>query len=407
MLGDQPTLGARLGRLLDAAYGLVRAPGDTEVERLQKSIVMLAIVIGVPFTGLSALLAVFVGGPAEAVWALLAFVALLCLVFVVFATTNKWFRTAFGVVMAANLILAGYVTWAYGGIVQSGGNALWAIVPPVLALLIFGRRAGLWWFGAYLVVLSWSIFGIDDPAIDSTITSTFGSVLIGVSVFIFVMFLYFTSQRDRAQDATDTLLHNVLPDEIVTRLKAGEGVIADSFEGASVLFADIADFTPMSSAMAPDELVDLLNRVFTEFDRLADDHGVEKIKTIGDCYMAASGVPVARHDHAAVLADMALAMQDVVAAHRYDGRNLQFRIGINSGPLTAGVIGQQKFIYDLWGDTVNTASRMESHGIAGEIQLTPATARLLDGDFVISPRGEVDVKGKGRMEVFMLEGRAG
>ena len=205
---------------------------------------------------------------------------------------------------------------------------------------------------------------------------------------------------------SDALLLNILPDEIVDRLKEGERVIADRFDDASVLFADIADFTPMSATMEADELVDLLNEVFTELDALADRHAVEKIKTIGDAYMVAAGVPTPRPDHAEALADLALDIAALVADRRFRGREISFRIGINSGPVVAGVIGEQKFIYDLWGDAVNVASRMESHGRAGRIQITESTRRHLDGRYIITPGGSVDVKGKGPTRVYFVEGRA-
>ena len=156
--------------------------------------------------------------------------------------------------------------------------------------------------------------------------------------------------------------------------------------------------------MTPDEIVEILNEAFSEFDRLADRYGVEKIKTIGDCYMAAAGVPVPRPDHAHVLALMALDIQRLVAERTFRGHRLRFRIGLNSGPLVAGVIGERKFIYDLWGDTVNTASRMESHGVAGTIQVTEATRRHLEPRFALSDRGTLAIKGKGEMPTFTLEG---
>jgi guanylate cyclase len=156
--------------------------------------------------------------------------------------------------------------------------------------------------------------------------------------------------------------------------------------------------------MTPVELVDLLNNIFSDFDKLVEDYGVEKIKTIGDCYMIAAGVPQPRSDHAQILVSLALAMQHHVATHTFHGKQLAFRIGINSGPLVAGVIGRKKFIYDLWGDTVNTASRMESHGVAGKIQITEVTYQLIQNDFECEPRGSIPIKGKGDMKVWYVLG---
>lgn len=200
--------------------------------------------------------------------------------------------------------------------------------------------------------------------------------------------------------AAEILLLNILPAPIADRHKLNEKV-ADYYESASILFADIVNFTPLSSTLTPAQIVELLNQVFSYFDSLVEKYGVEKIKTIGDCYMAAAGVPTPRRDHACVLTMMALEIQDYVANHSFlDGIKLSFRLGINSGPLVAGIIGSRKFIYDLWGDSVNTASRMESHGEEGVIQITRATYELVEELFNCEPRGRVLVKGKGEMEVF-------
>jgi guanylate cyclase len=233
-----------------------------------------------------------------------------------------------------------------------------------------------------------------------------------VSGIIIILLYYFVSQRDLAfrllrgeQEKAENLLLNILPKDIATILKNENRVIADHFEGASILFADVVNFTPLSMTMTPVELVELLNEVFSHFDALVEQHGLEKIKTIGDCYMVASGVPRPRADHAHAIVRMALAMRDYINQHEFRGRRLAFRMGINSGPVVAGVIGRKKFIYDLWGDAVNTASRMESHGAGGLIQVTRETYELIQDDFVCEPRGVVNVKGKGEMEVWQVIGR--
>jgi PAS domain S-box-containing protein len=212
-------------------------------------------------------------------------------------------------------------------------------------------------------------------------------------------------QARTAQEQSERLLLNILPEAIAQRLKQSQQTIADSFEEVTVLFADIVGFTQLSSGIAPDKLVKQLNEIFSTFDRLTQKHGLEKIKTIGDAYMVVGGLPTPRPDHAEAIAQMALDMQQEIHHFtRANGEPLLIRIGINSGPVVAGVIGLNKFIYDLWGDTVNTASRMESQGIPGCIQVTATTYERLRERFVFEERGIVEVKGKGEMMTYFLKG---
>ena len=208
---------------------------------------------------------------------------------------------------------------------------------------------------------------------------------------------------EREKEKSESLLLNILPVPIAERLKAHEETIADSFAECSVLFADIVGFTPLSTKLGPKELVEFLNETFSVFDAYTDELGLEKIKTIGDNYMVASGIPEPRDDHAEALVEMALRMQRYMETmESVQGHSVSVRVGINSGPVVAGVIGKKKFTYDLWGDTVNTASRMESHGIAGAIHLSEASAALLKNKYPLEPRGELEVKGKGKMKTFLL-----
>ena len=209
---------------------------------------------------------------------------------------------------------------------------------------------------------------------------------------------------DRAHQRSEELLLNILPPKIAGRLKAESSTIADGFADVTVLFADLVGFTKLSARLSPEKVVALLNELFCRFDDVADEFGLEKIKTIGDCYMVAGGLPEPHADHAGAVAQMALAMMKIVqdfGAHM--GETLDVRIGINSGPVVAGVIGKRKFIYDLWGDTVNVASRMESHGVPGTIQLSGATHQLLVGKYQMQRRGTIEIKGKGEMETWLLE----
>jgi class 3 adenylate cyclase len=214
-----------------------------------------------------------------------------------------------------------------------------------------------------------------------------------------------TRELEAEKVKSDALLHAILPAPIVERLKFGETLIADKFTSVTVLFADLVGFTPLTVELAPAEMVELLNEIFSHFDSLIEKYGVEKIRTIGDNYMVASGVPRPRPDHAQALAHMALDMSAYAQSRPpYRDKHVDFRIGINSGPLIAGVIGNRKFQYDLWGDAVNTASRMESSGTAGKIQITRETYELIKDEFVCEPRGKVMVKGKGELETWYLVG---
>uniref|UniRef100_UPI00286C53A4 adenylate/guanylate cyclase domain-containing protein n=1 Tax=Armatimonas sp. TaxID=1872638 RepID=UPI00286C53A4 len=213
----------------------------------------------------------------------------------------------------------------------------------------------------------------------------------------------FLLEQERAK--SDTLLHNILPTVIVHRLKESPATIADRIPATTVLFADIVNFTPLAAQLSAEQIVALLNEVFSAFDTLAQKYGLEKIKTIGDAYMAVAGAPEPRANHAQDAAKMALEMRGVIAGFsRANGESLQLRIGLNSGPVVAGVIGINKFTYDLWGDTVNTASRMESQGTAGQIQVTEVTQALLGADFTFEEPQETLIKGKGKMLVYTLIG---
>jgi guanylate cyclase len=300
---------------------------------------------------------------------------------------------------------------ALGGFTASSGAVLWSLLAPLGAVTFAGPRRAWRWFVAYAILLAIAepVAGLVRPAggsLPNAFVVGFEALNIGaVSVVAFVLLVAFARQREDAQAKADGLLLNILPPEIAELLKADSRQIAEQFDEASVLFADVVDFTPLSARLSAHEVVGLLDRLFTDFDALTDRYGLEKIKTIGDAYMVASGVPRRRPDHAQVLAAMALEMLDLAATHqRDDGAAIELRIGINSGPVVAGVIGRRKFIYDLWGDAVNTASRMESHGAAGQVQIAEGAYELLKDDFVCEPRGLVEVKGKGTIRTWYLVG---
>jgi adenylate cyclase len=230
----------------------------------------------------------------------------------------------------------------------------------------------------------------------------------GIGSLTFLALSYFRMQRDAAERRSERLLLNVLPGPIAVRLRRGEEPIADHLDEISVLFADLAGFTVRSAHESPAATVAVLNEVFSVFDELVRRYGLEKIRTIGDSYMVAAGAPVARPDHTHAICAMALDLRrEVVRLNSSHGWDLSFRIGINCGPAVAGIVGREKFHYDLWGDTVNVASRMESHGIADQIQVTEAVYERTKTEFVFQPRGLVDVKGKGPTLTYLLVGRVG
>jgi guanylate cyclase len=304
-----------------------------------------------------------------------------------------------------------------GGFLPSGGVGLWGILAPLGALVFLEVRRAIRWFGAFvLVFLLTGVAGevlFRDADLPTWFTSTMLALnVIGAGSVAFTLLASFAKQRNAAmaalrveQEKSDLLLMNILPRSIAERLKAASQTIADHFDSASILFADVVDFTPFAQRLPPAEVVGILDQLFSRFDTLVERHGLEKIKTIGDCYMAAAGVPDPSPDHARMAALLALDMREAVADSAVgDGFGLELRIGINSGPVIAGVIGSKRFLYDLWGDAVNTASRMESHGTPGEIQITRATYELLKDEFVCRRRGTIEVKGRGQMETWYLVG---
>ena len=305
-----------------------------------------------------------------------------------------------------------------GGFLPSGGVALWGFLAPLGALVFLEVRQAIGWFIAFVVTflvlgIVGELFFLDVDVPGVVHDHDAGAQrdrdrrrgLHGARVL--------RHQRNEAlaalrveQARSEALITNVLPSSIAERLKDATGSIADHVECATILFADLVNFTPLAQRLSAAEVVGTLDRLFSHFDTLVERHGLEKIKTIGDAYMAAAGVPDPCDDHAIRAAKLALDMREAIAASETAGYGgLELRIGINSGPVTAGVIGTKRFLYDLWGDAVNTASRMESNGTPGEIQITRSTYELLGDAFVCTPRGTIPIKGKGEMETWYLVGR--
>src|ERR1700733_942746 len=307
------------------------------------------------------------------------------------------------------LILPWLVTLSLGGFRPSSVVIMWAALCPIGALLLDELRRTLFWivgFAALLIATAMLQPYLVPAILPEAFVTWFFVLNVGAVITItFGLLYYFVGRRNFFQQRAEMLLLNILPKEISDRLKAEQRTVADHYNAASILFADVVEFTPMAATMSPLQLVDLLNEVFQCFDGLVDKYDLEKIKTIGDCYMVASGVPSPRADHAVALVNLALDMQAVIAERQFGGRQLAFRIGINSGPVVAGVIGRKKFIYDLWGETVNLASRMESHGRSRRIQITHSTYELIKDSFDCEALGVIDVKGAGPTKVWHVTGR--
>jgi guanylate cyclase len=400
------------------AVGEIAAVGsrssDTPDERLRKSALVLSslliTVLSFIWIGTYAALELWASALIPLAYQVASMVGL-----AYFATTKRYdaYRAS---QVAMFLVLPFLLQWSLGGFVESGAVALWAFVAPLGALVFYGPRQAIAWFGAFLalVALSAAIDGVlPDPPEDipsSVVVAFFALNIFGPSITTFALLVHFVRSRDRAhrllaaeQERSETLLLSIFPSAIAERLKISQDVIAERSEEVSVLFADITGFTPTAERLPAEEVVVLLNEIFSAFDELAARHGVEKIKTIGDGYLVAAGIPTPRADHAEAVARLALAMRQALA-ELPAASGLSLRVGIDSGPVVAGVIGRTKLGYDLWGDTVNTASRMESHATPGAIQVTERAYRRLEDGFVLERRTGVVVKGKGEMTTYVLLG---
>jgi adenylate cyclase len=389
-------------------------PEDDEELRQKKSLLVLLAVLILPVSAVWGSLYLAFGSSAGIVPFIYLAVSTGSLV--LFARTRN-FRLLLVIQLLDILLTTTTGQMLVGGFLPSGGVGLWGILAPLGALVFLEVRRAIRWFGAFvLVFLLTGVAGevlFRDADLPIGFTSTMLALnVIGAAAVAFTLLATFADQRNAAlaalrveQEKSELLLVNILPRSIAERLKAASQTIADHFGSASVLFADVVDFTPLAQRLAPAEVVGILDQLFSRFDTLLERHGLEKIKTIGDCYMAAAGVPDPSPDHARRAALLALDMREAVATSAVgDGYGLELRIGINSGPVIAGVIGSKRFLYDLWGDAVNTASRMESQSTPGEIQITRATYELLKDEFVCRRRGTILVKGKGRMETWYLVG---
>ncbi len=391
-------------------------PLDDEETRAEKALLVLISVLILPVALLWAAFYLAFGSPVG--WVPLGYFTVLLASIAAFSRTRN-FRTFLRVGQLAILFAPTLSMIPLGGFLDSGGVGLWGILAPLAALVFSEVRSAARWYVAYLAVFLGSgvageLWGGVSPAVPRWFTTTMlGLNVMVCGTIVFTLLAVFARQRRdaltalRAEQAkAESLLLNILPRPIADRLKVEARTIADHVSSVSILFADVVDFTPLADRLPPADVVGVLDQLFSHFDGLAERYAVEKIKTIGDCYMVAAGVPAPRTDHAHALALMALDMQAAMrSVDAVANLGLELRIGINSGPVVAGVIGRKRFLYDLWGDAVNTASRMESHGTLGRIQITRATKELLEDEFLCEPRGTILLKGKGEMETWYLVGR--
>ena len=396
-------------RVLPAIARIGSDPNDDDDIRLQKS---LLVVCAIPFIIAGAawgIMYMFFNEPlAGAIPLSYSIISLFSTIHFGRTRQYQFFRFS---QLALILLLPFFLMVALGGFVNGSAVVLWSLICPLGAMLFDEPRHAPRWFLAFISLVA--VSGFLQPYVrfsnnlsPQLIIFFFAMNLIAVGSLVFMMIFYFVSQKNMFQQKSETLLLNILPKEIAAILKNESRTIADQYEEASVLFADMVGFTPLSAQLPPVEMVELLNEAFSFFDSLLDKYDVEKIRTIGDSYMAVSGVPRRRANHAQVLVRMALEMRDYIATHTFrNGQRVNFRIGINSGSMIAGVIGRRKFVYDVWGDAVNIASRMESHGLGGAVQITQTTYELIKDEFVCEPRGTVNVKGKGEMEVWLVVSR--
>ena len=389
---------------------------DDEDLRARKALLVLISVIILPIAALWAGLYLWFGSPVGIVP--LVYFAVLLGAMAMFAKTGD-FQMLLRVAQVDILLAPTLSMIPLGGFLGAGGVGLWGILAPLGALVFSEVRSAARWYVAFVAVFLVSGFlgemlGAIPPAIPRLFTTTMLALNIVVGgAIVFILLAVFAQERRDAlaalrleQAKSEGLLLNILPRSIADRLKVSTQPIADQLSSASILFADVVDFTPLSERLPPAEVVGVLDHLFSHFDVIVDRYGLEKIKTIGDCYMAAAGVPTPRADHARAMALMALDMLDTMRSETEIGRlGLELRVGINSGPVVAGVIGRKRFSYDLWGDAVNTASRMESQGTPGRVQITRATFELLGDEFDCEPRGSIQVKGKGELETWYLVGQ--
>ena len=331
--------------------------------------------------------------------------------------------------LALYLFFPFVLQWQLGDFITASGFVLWGLLAPVVAVLVYSPRDSIPWFVAYVVLVAVAAAadyyqfagGMKTPPLPpKTIVVFFALNFIAISSVVYFLLRFAATERDRSQanlveahralqseqDRSERLLLNILPGPVAERLKQEQGTIADGFADVTVMFADIVNFTNIAEGMSPNQIFAMLNKVFSSFDALAEKHGLEKIKTIGDAYMVAGGLDADDPtNYSEQIALMALEMRDTLASDlAVNEHRLQIRMGIGTGPVVAGVVGKKKFIYDLWGDTVNLASRITSEAVPGMIQVDATTYRRLRSKFDFDPPHTVYLKGKGDTVIYRMRG---
>ena len=403
-------------------------PTDSEEVRLQKSLLIFA----TGLISLASMLWLFIYwqlGPQISSTIPFLFQILLVANLLVYLKTLNF--DAFRQIQLSLFLFVPFVAqWSMGNFITASGISLWALLAPIGAVLFIGAHEALAWFFAYLFFTALS--GFFDYYLADSLTSVQVKIPIQTSVFffalnfaaistiVFLLLRYSSTEKQKAQarleeahkllqieqDRSERLLLNILPGPIAERLKNSNQTIADGFADVSVMFVDIVNFTRIAEGLNPQQVFAMLNRVFSSFDELAERYGLEKIKTIGDAYMVAGGLNDQRSDYSAALVDLALEMRDLLQRDfQVNEMHLEVRIGIGTGPVVAGVVGKKKFIYDLWGDTVNIASRITSEGVPGMVQVDETTYRRLRDRFNFLEPQTLYLKGKGNMVVYRAVGR--
>ena len=416
---------SELGRRLRTA-GI--EPDDTDDVKLKKSLLMFAmgLTVAAPVLWLALYGAMGLNLPASVPFGY-QLVSLGTLLVYLVTRNFDLFRV---LQLSLYLFFPFVLQWQLGDFITASGFVLWGLLAPIVAVLVYSPRDSIPWFVAYIVLIV-AAAGADyylfaegakpAPVPPKTIVVFFALNFVAISSVVYFLLRYAAVERDKSkarmeeahrllqaeQERSERLLLNILPGPVAERLKMEDGTIADGFADVTVMFADIVNFTTLAEGMSPNQIFAMLNKVFSSFDSLAERHGLEKIKTIGDAYMVAGGLnDESSVNYSEAIAQMALDMRDLLASDlSVNDHRLEIRMGIGTGPVVAGVVGKKKFIYDLWGDTVNLASRITAESVPGMVQVDVTTYRRLRNRFEFDPPKTLYLKGKGDTTVYTLRGR--